>query len=77
MTICASRMYLGFVNSTAMSPSPVGAIGNKEQQPGALAQIRYKPPAPSYRRYLIEGTYNLNTGGPVEIAPPGTTSISV
>ena len=76
MTICASRMHLGLVNSTAMNPSPVGEIGDKGQQSGTQVQFK-RSPAPSSGGYPGERTYNLNTGGVVEIPPPGTTSVSV
>jgi len=68
-------MYLGLVNSTAVNPSPVGVVGDKEQHTGARVQFK-KSPAPSYGGYLAEGTYNLN-GGVVEIALPGAASVSV
>jgi len=46
MTICASRMYIGLVNSAAMNPSPAGPIGDKERQFGTQIQFK-KSPAPS------------------------------
>jgi len=63
-------MYLGLINSTVVNPSPVGGVRDKKQHPAAQIQFK-KSTVPSY------GAYNLNTGSVMEIAPPGTASVSV
>jgi len=75
MTVCATRMYLGLVNSAAANPSPVGAVRDKGQHSGGQIQFK-KSPVASYGGNLVEGTYNLNTGSVIDIAVPGTASAS-
>ncbi|KAI9462184.1 hypothetical protein F5148DRAFT_1377172 [Russula earlei] len=55
MTICASRMYLGLVNSTSLNQSPLGAVAVTEFK----ARVGF--PAPSHHGHLTDDTYN--TGG--------------
>jgi len=74
MAICASRMYIGLfdsLNGTVVSLPPVGAVGGERQHPGVQIQFNNSPAPSSY------GTYDLNTGGVTEIAPPGTAPVFV
>jgi len=51
-TICASRMYLGLVDTVApTSPSPGGKVGGKERPSGTRVLF-----PPSRRNYFTEGT---------------------